>query len=83
MEGVMLAALSGAVNSGPWRGHWDLWTLRSARQRDANASRQTSVESSPQGQARTTWPGRVARGRGAWSGARSRRRERTPYKLYT
>ena len=64
MEGVMLAALSGAVNSGPWRGHWDLWTLRSARQRDANASRQTSVESSPQ--ARTM---NVARPRRSWAGS--------------
>ena len=75
MEGVMLAALSGAVNSGPWRGHWDLWTLH------ANASRQTSVESSPQARTTSARRGRVARGRGAWSGARSRRRERTPYKL--
>ena len=77
MEGVMLAALSGAVNSGPWRGHWDLWTLRSARQRDANASRQTSVERSLHlkradnvARPRRSWAGSVERGAGGASGPR-------------
>ena len=74
MEGVMLAALSGAVNSGPWRGHWDLWTLRSARQRDANASR-SRAESSPQARGQR---GPAASLVGGERGARSRRRERTP-----